>query len=463
MHEGDLQRSAGKPLWARVAGGLLGAVIVRVVGGDWPQWRGPDGQGHAAATRLPATWSEHVNVTWKTEIPGRGWSSPVIAGDQVWLTTARETPVKPEDTRRRLQANTGDQPLTLLEQVELRAVCVNRESGQLQQDILMIVEREPQWVHALNSYASPTPVFADNRLFCHFGTFGTAAVDTRTGAVLWTNTTLRIMHENGPGSSPIVWKGLLIFHLDGSDRQYLVALDQRSGEVIWKTDRTGELHPNPQLKKSYATPLVLDVNGQEQLISPASNWVYGYDATGQELWRLSYEALGFSVATRPVAGHGMFFLSTGFMRPEVLAIRYQGVSKPQIVWRSGRGAPQVPSPLLVGDELYYVTDAGGLLTCLEAQTGREHYRERLGGNYSASPIYAGDRLYFCSREGLTSVIKAGKQYERVSANQISGRIFASPAAVDSALFLRSDTALYRIEERPRQAASPHRLPLSAER
>jgi outer membrane protein assembly factor BamB len=254
------------------------------------------------------------------------------------------------------------------------------------------------------------------------------------------------MHENGPGSSPILWNNLLVFHLDGSDHQSVVALEKESGRLAWQTARSGKMHSNPQLKKSYGTPIVLEVNGQEQLISPASNWLYAYDATGRELWKLSYGGLGFSVTPRPVSGHGMVFISTCFSRPQILAIRYSDLPMPEIAWRFKRGAPLVPSPLLVGEELYFLTDSGGLLTCLDARTGQEHYRERLGGNYSAAPTYADGKIYLCSREGVTSVVQAGRQFRRLETNRLPGRIFASLAAVDGALFLRTDSSLYCIQE-----------------
>ena len=430
----------------------LAFVSTSLSAAEWPEWRGPGGQGHAQATGLPVSWSETKNVTWKTELPGRAWSSPVIEGKHIWLTTAIETLAKKEDADRRLKANTGNQPLTVLEKVEFRALCVDRDSGKLTQNILLLTAREPQWVHALNSYASGTPVIEDGKLFCHFGAMGNACLDTRTGKVLWTDTTLVVQHENGPGSTPVIWKNLMLFHLDGSDQQFIAALDKRTGKLAWKTPRSGEMNKDPQLRKSYGTPLVLTLNGKEQLVSPASDWLYSYDESGKELWRVKYGMLGFSLTPRPVAGHGMIFMSTGFMKAQILALKYQGLEKPEIAWRYDKGAPTMPSPLLVGEELYFAND-GGIFTCLDAKTGAEHYRERLGGNYSASPTFADGKIYVHNREGLTTVIKPGKQFEVLEKNQLPGKIFASLAAVDHALYLRTDTALYRIESKPAKQAA----------
>jgi hypothetical protein len=430
------------PIWFATFAAALTAAAA-----EWPQWRGPDGQGHAKASGLPATFGEAVNAAWKANLPGRGWSSPVLDGRQIWLTTALETEAKPEDAARRLKANTGDQPLTLLEKVELRAVCVDRESGRLIHDLPLLTVREPQWVHRLNSYASPTPVLDGGKLYAHFGALGTAALDTRSGKVLWTSTNLWVMHENGPGSSPVVWRDRLIFHMDGSDRQFIAALDTRTGRVAWQTDRTGEMNPRGQQRKCYGTPLVLDVNGRPQVISPAADWVYGYAPdSGRELWRIPYGQLGFSITPRPVAGHGMIFMSTGFGRKQMLAIKYAGLPTPEIAWRYTKGVPSMPSPLLIGKELLFVDD-GGFVTCLDALTGREHYRERLAGNFSSSPLFADGKIYVGNREGAVYVLSPGREFKLLAKNDVGSGVMATPAAVDRALFIRTEKALLRIEDK----------------
>ncbi len=420
----------------------------------WPQWRGPGGQGHAeSAHDLPVTWSETENIVWKTPLPGRGWSSPVIGPKQIWMTTAIEREVSEEEKKARLTGNTGSQPLNVSGPVTLRAVCVDRDSGRLVHDIELFTVDTPQPIHTLNSFASPSPVLDGTRLYCHFGDFGTACVDTEKAAVAWTNRELRLNHENGPGSTPLVWKNRLIFHCDGSDVQFIVALDTTTGRELWRTNRSGKLNDNPQLKKAYGTPLVLPLGGREVLVSPGADWLYGYDPeTGRELWRMSYGVLGFSIVPRPVTAHGLLYLSTSFMQPELLAVKLTGPdTPPEIVWREKKGAPNMPSPLVVGDELYMVSDKG-VASCLDAKTGTPAWSERLGGNFTSSPLFADGHIYVGNRDGVTFVLEPGRTYKQLSANQLEGQIFATPAAVGRAIYLRTDKAIYRIEKKGPSAA-----------
>lgn len=410
--------------------------------GDWPQWRGPDGQGHSTAKGLPLTWSETENVVWKTEVPGRGWSSPVIGGSQVWMTTAIESEASLEEKARKLAANFAGQPLNIVGKVSLRAVCVDRNSGKLLHDVELLVVDSPDPVHQLNSFASPSPILENGRLYAHFGTNGSACLDTKTLQVVWTNRELTLKHENGPGSTPVLWGDHLIVHCDGSDTQSIAAINKHDGRIVWKTPRSGEMDANPQLKKAYGTPLVTNIGGREALLSPAANWLYAYEPeTGRELWKVSYGGLGFSIVPRPVIGHGMVFLSTSFMKPEILAVTLS--EQPKIAWRFSKQAPNMPSPLLVGDELYIVADKG-VATCLDAKTGQVHWTERLGGNFCSSPLYVDGRILVGNREGQTFVIAPGKSYKLLASNPLDGQIMATPAAVDADLFVRTDKALYRI-------------------
>ncbi len=416
-------------------------------GEEWPQWRGPGGQGHApAAFDLPIRWSALENVSWHTAIPGRGYSSPVISGSQIWLTTALEREASEEQAKSRLEENTGNQPLTLLSHVSLRAICLDRDTGQVLRNIELFSVENPQWVHKVNSYASPTPVLHQGRLYCHFGSLGSACVEVGSGRVLWKNQDLVVNHENGPGSTPVVSGGMMIFHMDGSDRQFVVALDTESGKVVWKTDRSGEMDERPQQKKSYGTPLLVQVGGRPQLISPAADWVYAYDpVTGRELWKFQYGELGFSNVSRPVVGQGMLFLPTGFGRSYMLGLELDGEGVPKEVWRHKKGTPRTPSPILVGGQLYYISD-NGILSCLQAGSGEVLWRERLDGNYSASPLFAGGHLYFCSQEGRVQVVAPGRGYHLVADNDMGSGIMASPAAVGKAIYLRTADGLRRIEK-----------------
>jgi outer membrane protein assembly factor BamB len=412
---------------------------------EWPQWRGPDGQGHVPGTSYPLQWSEAKNVAWKTKLPGRGHSSPVIDGNHIWLTAADEAPISEERRKEKLAKNTGSQPLTLVGELTMLAICVDCETGKVVKTIKLITDPDPDWTHQINTFASPSPVLDDGRLYCAFGTHGNACVDTKSGDVKWTDRGLKLNHENGAGSTPIVWGDHFIVHCDGSDVQYIAALDKRTGKLAWKTPRSGELRSDPQLRKSYGTPLVVKLQGRDQLISPGADWLYSYDpTTGEELWKLSYEELGFSVVPRPVFGHGMLYFSTSFMRGQILAVKFDPSGKPEIAWRYSKQAPKIPSPILVGDELYFISDAG-VATCLDARTGALHWEERLAGNFAASPTLADGRLYFSNREGKTYVVQPGTTYKLLATNTLDGGHWASFAGVDGAFYVRTDKALYRIE------------------
>lgn len=411
----------------------------------WPQWRGPSAQGIATATQIPTQWSDTTNIRWKVKTIGRGYSSPVITGNQIWLTTAIETAASAEAAALRLKSNTGDQPLTLLDQAELKALCYERDSGKLLHEVSLLTVKDPQWVHKLNSYASPTPFLEGSKLYCHFGSYGTICLDIGTQKIDWVNTELSVMHENGPGGSPVVIENCVVFHMDGSDKQFIVALDKTTGNVAWKTDRSGEMHANPQLKKSYGTPVIVTINGKEQIVSAASNWLYSYNpSNGSELWKVPYGQLGFSLTPRPVVGNGHIYCVTGFGKGQILAIKYADVPSPEVSWRFARGTPTMPSPLLVDRHLYFISD-NGVFTCLDAMTGEEKYRERLSGNFSSSLWYAAGKLFISNREGITYVLQPGDTFSLLAKNELPDAIFATPAAVGNSIYLRTEEHLYCIE------------------
>ncbi|MBK8094621.1 MAG: PQQ-binding-like beta-propeller repeat protein [Verrucomicrobiaceae bacterium] len=414
---------------------------------DWPEWRGPSAQGQTTISQLPETFSETSHIAWKAPLPGRGHSTPVISGDQIWLTTAIEHAADPAVAKERLKTNTGDQPVVVLDHLSLRAICIDRVSGKILHDIELLNVKDPQWAHQLNSYASPTPVLAAGRLYAHFGSFGTACLDTSTQKVLWKNEELHVMHENGPGSTAVLWQDRLIAHFDGSDAQFIAALDTNTGKLAWKTARSGEMDPRPQQKKAYGTPLIVPIGGKPVLVSPASNNIYGYDpATGKELWRVAYGELGFSMSTPPVSDGRRIYFSTGYGKSQVIAIGFneQG-QQPEIAWRNNKNAPKMSAPILAAGLLFYADD-GGILSCVDTATGEAAYRERLGGKFSSSPILSGDKLIFASREGVVSIVKADRSFQLLSQNTLDGSIMASPTSDGEALFIRTDKALYRIME-----------------
>ena len=410
----------------------------------WPEWRGVSGQGVSKAKELSAEWSETKGIKWKAVLPGRGWSTPVVEGDQIWVTTAIENAASAEQAEKRLKENTGDQPVTVLESVSLRAICVSLESGEILQDVELLNVKEPQWVHQLNSYASPSPIVKEGRLYAHFGSFGSACLDTRSGSVLWRNEELHIQHENGPGSTPVLWKDRLMVHFDGSDVQFIVALSTETGKVLWRSERSGEMDPRPQQKKAYGTPLLVETASGPVVVSGAADWVYGYAPdSGKELWKVPYGELGFSMSVRPVADAERIYISTSFGKSQVIALKYSGLTKPEVLWRNNKNAPKMCSPVLAGGLLYYVDD-GGILSCVDALTGEAVYRERLSGKFSASLLLADGRLWVCSREGVTFVVAPGREFKLLAQNSLEGQIMASPIALDGALFIRTDKALYRL-------------------
>ena len=415
---------------------------------NWPQWRGPDGSGHApAGIKYPSEWSSTKNIMWKINLPGRGHSSPVHDGKFIWVTTAIETPASEKEKEERLKANKGLPTVTVLSKVSLRALKINPASGKILKNIEVFEKKQPQWVHKLNSYASPSPFLENGKLYMHFGAYGNACIDTKSEKIIWKNDEkdLWVMHENGPGSSPVLWKNHMIFHLDGSDRQSIVALDKNTGKIAWQTKRSGEMRENPQFQKSYSTPIIGKFNGRSILISCAADWVYGYNPeNGKELWKIKYGILGFSNVSRPVIGNGMIYLSTCFMKAEVHAYAYDGKTTPKLAWKMTKGAPKMPSLILVKDQLYVIND-GGILSCTNAITGELAWRERLDGEFSASPTYANGLIYLSDRAGKTTVIRPGEELNIISENELDGSPhMASLTPINNSFLIRTDHTLYKI-------------------
>jgi outer membrane protein assembly factor BamB len=327
----------------------------------------------------------------------------------------------------------------------LRALCLDAEKGTVfwETEVFLQDGSKAPRIHSKNSHASPTPLTDGKRLFVHFGHQGTACLDL-AGKVLWRNRELRYAPVHGNGGTPILIDGRLVFSVDGADKQFVVALNPDTGKALWKTDRKSEAYK----KFSFSTPLAIAVGGKKQIISPASDAVVAYDPVdGHEIWRARYD--GYSLIPRPVYGHGLIFLSSGYERPTLVAIRAGGsgdITNSHIAWTVARGAPHTPSPLLVGTELYMVSD-GGIASCLDARTGKVHWQERIGGSFSASPLHAAGRIYLQSEDGVTTVVRAATTFERLAQNKIDERALASYAAADGAIYLRTEANLYRIEQR----------------
>ncbi len=405
----------------------------------WPEFRGPLGNGLAAPpgvdVGLPLTWRETEHVVWKTAIPHRGLSSPVVLDGRLWLTTATE------------------------EGHEFHALCLDAETGAVLFNQRLFHAEAPEPLgNAINSYASPTPVAEPGRVYIHFGSYGTACLDADSFETLWERTDLECRHFRGPGSSPILYDNLLILTFDGADVQYVAALDKTTGETVWKTERStdwSDLDENGQprlegdFRKAFTTPLVIEASGRKLLISPSSFATFAYDVyTGEEIWHTSHDS--YSPAPRPVYGNGLLFLTTGRGPSELWAMRPDGrgnVTDTHVAWRtSGRVVPEEPSPLLVGDLLYLLSNQG-IVTCFEAATGEEVWSERIGGNYLASPLYADGRLYCFNTRGRTTVLQSGRQTKVLAENELDDGFMASPAVSGKALFLRTLSHVYRIERR----------------
>lgn len=407
---------------------ILSALRHSTAGDRWPEFRGTNGVGVSDATGIPIHWSERENVRWKTPIHDKGWSSPVIWDDQLWLTTATE------------------------DGKELFVLCVDCATGKVSRDVKVFDVAHPQSMgdaQTFNSYASPTPVIEAGRVYAHFGSAGTACLDAVTGEVLWTRRDLPCNHHRGAASSPILFENLLILTFDGFDQQYLAALDKSTGETRWKQSRDIDYGTdNGDRMKAFSTPGIFTIDGQTQLVSPSASATAAYDpSTGRELWRVYHG--GMNVAARPLLGQDQFYICTGDGPTQLLAVRTGGegdVTKSHVNWKTARGAPNRSTPLLLND-LLYVAGGNGVASCLDSKTGTAVWQERLGGEFISSPVTAEGRVYFFNRDGDGFVMAADRQGKVLSRNQLDDGCMATPAIAGKALYVRTTTSLYRIEHR----------------
>ncbi|MGI9240975.1 MAG: PQQ-binding-like beta-propeller repeat protein [Verrucomicrobiales bacterium] len=393
---------------------------------QWWQFRGPEGNGHSRSSSLPLKWDQK-NIVWKTAIHDRGWSSPVIWGSQIWMTTATKA---------------GH---------EVYAVCVDKNTGKVVHDLPIFKVESPMAITLDNTYATPTPVIEEGRVYVHYGTYGTACLDTKSGDILWSRRDLNCDHEAGagPASSPILVDDFLVFHVDGRDVQYVIALHKSTGKNAWKTERSVNFDKVPaHERKAYGMPAIVPRGDKKQMISVGAKGLYSYDpSNGEELWKVRHR--GWSIFPKPIHGHGLVFATIDRDRPELWAIRPDGsgdVSDTHVVWKKTRRMPQRVSPLLAGD-LLFVMDRSGYFSCLEAKTGKELWQHRLKGKFSASPILTKDRIYLFNQEGVCKVIKAARKFEVLATNPLGDavQLLASPAVDGNAFYIRTAKHLYRIE------------------
>jgi outer membrane protein assembly factor BamB len=419
---------------------------------DWPQFRGGKGDGRSDGRNLPTTWGGPFEpYAWQCRIPGRGWSSPVIIGNSVWLTASEVTSLPDERSKEKL-AFDPEGPLYFQthQEVSCFAFEIDFDSGKLKRKIDLLTVQSPQPIHALNSYATPTPTGNQQLIVFHFGSLGTFGVEIASGKTLWQRK-FPIEEITGPASSPVLVDGRVFLINDGADEQYLVAMDPTTGETIWKTPRPPMTVRDKQFKRAFSTPIFIDYGGRKQIIAPTAQWLVSYDPlSGKEWWRCK-TADGYSVVPQAAYHEGTAFVSTGFMKPELWAIRVDGVgdvTDSHVEWKSTRQAPDVASPIIV-DGLLYTVSSRGILNCFEAKSGQLVWQQRMEGAYAASPIFADGRLFVVNQSGVTTVLEPGRKYTELARNETFGETLATIAIAKDRILIRTDPVLYCIEKHQR--------------
>lgn len=398
---------------------VIGLNAIATATDRWNQFRGPASDAHAIGPETPMQWSDTENVRWKVAIPGLGWSSPVLIDGRLFVTTA----VKQGDG------------------LSLRTISLDSADGKVLWDTEVRQLDKAPAIHSKNSHASPTPIFHNGMLYVHFGAHGTAALNADSGKLQWLCTELDYPPVHGCGGSPVLHDGKLFVVCDGSKNPFVAAIDAATGKIAWRTQRSVEA----RISHSFVTPIIAQVDGKPQLFAPGPDHFAAYDpSTGKELWKV--KAPGWSVVPQPTVTHGMVIYNHDYDNPELMAVKLGGsgdVTDSHVVWRLKKGAPSTPSPLLVGDELYVVSDTG-IASCIDVLTGKTHWVERLGGNYSASPVYSHGRVLFMDENGKAIWVRASKKFEELAKCEVPGRTFATPAFGDGAMYLRTDEHLYKI-------------------
>ncbi len=392
----------------------------------WPQFRGPSGDGVAPENSVPLNWDPETNIRWRTELPGEGWSSPVIGGGIVYLSAA---------IHRGSDAD-GDYDLAL--------ILVDQESGEIRRVSSLIQQdsKSSPAIHKKNSHASPTPVLSGDHVYVHFGHQGTVCTD-RQGNLRWVDREHSFNPVHGNGGSPVLVDGRLVFTCDGGDEAYVLALDAATGQEVWRSPRPVDA----KQKFSFATPTVIESDSGPLVVAPGSDCVTAIDpAKGDIRWWARYS--GYSVVPKPVVSGEHVLIATGYGSTKLLAFRTGGsgdVTDTHLDWEVDRGVPKTPS-VLVHEGLVYLVSDEGLALCVDGASGEVVWRGRLGGNYSASPVLVGDRIYISSEQGVTTVMRVGRELEKLASNDLQEATLASPAVAHGALFIRTEKALYRIQE-----------------
>ena len=403
----------------------LTPILLRATSTDWPSFLGPN-SNHSDAKGAPLTWSATEHVKWQTALPGEGWSSPVVKDAQVWMTTALD------------------------DGKSLHALCVDLASGKLLRDVEVFHNDVVPPKHRRNSYASPTPILDSERLYVHFGAMGTACLSTKDGAKIWERRDLPVDHQNGAGGSATLWQDRLLIACDGMDAQYEVALDKLTGKTLWRSERSAipKLAARPKdMRKAYGTPVVLDIDGRPNSLTTGAERLYSLDPkTGKELWFVDYP--GFSNVPLPVSEGKMLFVCTGFMKPEIWGLRLGGANgdatASHVVWKQNAGAPDQATPLVAGNRLYIVNNAG-IASCLDTADGHIVWKERIGSDFAASPLFVDGRIYFFDVQGNTTVIEPGATFKVLAKNVLPDGCMASPAVSGKAFIVRTKTGIFRIE------------------
>ncbi len=415
---------------------------------DWWQFRGPK-SGHVEQSKIPVQWGGDAGgPLWSAMIPGRGWSSPIVVGNRVWITSAEELAIESSRAAEKLAGlEFGAKDIVVDAAVTLFAIELDTASGEILRRIDLFDCKEPQPIHSMNSYATPTPTTDGELLICHFGAEGTACIELASGKILW-KAKLFVDELTGGGASPVLWDDYLFLACDGADQQYLAALDKRTGETKWKVSRPPIEVIDDSHRRAFSTPIVVETEGRRQLISLAAQWLVSYNPVdGSEWWRAKV-GTGYSLVPTPVFDRDRVFVCTGFTSPELVAVKTTGsgdVTDSAILWRYSRQVPDVSSPIVVGDQIYFGS-ALGIITCLDSETGALNWQHRVGGKFAASPIYSNDRIYMTTSGGVTTVFKPGREFVELATNEIFGETYASFGVYQESLLLRSHPFLYRIGE-----------------